>query len=138
MADKLNHPINLNCITPEQAIQGTIEMWTDMRNALGESPTGDQRCRFKGDWLCKHGYNSIFPSYKSSVTCDCFLCEFAMSHWYHSGFKGSQCEYCPICWPDDSQPYVRCRSNSLDYARAPISDILAYLKDEKNRRFTDG
>lgn len=132
----MTHPIDLNHITPEQAIQGTIEMWSDMRDALGETPTAEQRFNFKHDWICEHGYKSIIsPRSRTSVTCNCFLCECAESQWYHAGFKHYRCNYCPICWPDYSIDITKCRSNILDYTRAPIPDILAYIQDEKNRRY---
>ena len=139
MADKLNHPINLNHITPGQAIQGTIEMWTDMEDVLGKTPRAEGRCTFKRVWLRGHGYKSIlYPSFNSSVSSDCFLCECAEVQWRKAGYRKLRCDYCPICWPDAGQFTPKCRSSIFDYTREPIPDILAYIQDEKNRRQMDG
>lgn len=133
--DKLNHPIDLNHITPEQAIQRTIEMWSDMKDALGETPTAKQRYAFKRDWLLAHGYrNNAFPYYTTTVSSECFLCECSEAQWEHNGFRYLRCSYCPIRWPDEGRLIPSCKGNTLDYSRTPISDILAYIQDEKNRR----
>lgn len=132
--DRLNHPIDLDHITPEQAILATIEMWSDMMDKFGARPSDKQRNWFKEDWLKVHGYASTFPG-MTRVNGNCFLCECACVEWHKSGYSHIRCEHCPIYWPEDSAKIaVKCSSVYLDYLKSPIPDILAYLKDEKNRR----
>lgn len=130
----LNHPIDLDHITPEQAIQSTIEMWSDMVNTLGEKPDYSSRNTYKKNWVILNGYGSIYPGI-TRVTSECFLCECAGIEWRKSGYSKTRCDYCPIYWPDDTiHPRSKCVSDSLDYRLSPLPDILRYLKDKKNRR----
>lgn len=135
--DKLKHPIDLDCITPEQAIQGTIEMWSDMLDELGNRPSIGMRNAFKEYWLNEHGYESTYPGI-TRVNGNCFLCECAGLMWRKSGYSHMRCDHCPIYWPnDEAKLSSRCASDSIDYLKSPIPIILAYLKDENNRRSND-
>lgn len=120
----LEHPIDLEKMTAEQAIQGTIDMWTDMMERHGEVPSMHVRFAFKEAWLWDHGYSQ-------HICGNCFLCEYNDAH---SEFCG--CDHCPICWPDSSSVFhgCSCRSLALDYRREAIPDILAYLKNKENWR----
>lgn len=130
---ELQHPIELNTLTPEEAIQATIDMWSDMRETLGVIPSPYDRVRFKRQWLLNHKYKEHL--FDEVVLCDCFLC-----HCAGGGSSAMRmCEKCPIKWPeqdwDCNQDRVSCVCHRVDYQIALLPDILDYLKDENNWRW---
>jgi hypothetical protein len=132
--DKLKHPINLDNITDEQAINATIEMWSDMLGELYEKPLPSVREIFKKEWLEAHEYVSTYPGI-DRVSSDCFLCECAGVKWRNSGYRRNKCDYCPIVWPNDRpRASAKCVSNHLDYRRSSLSDILDYLENKEHWR----
>lgn len=104
-------------LTREDAIRLHRQMWTDMRNELGDDPSGEAREGYKICWCRKHGFENI--------KCDCFLCE------YSFGKSPSSCHYCPVKWPTWDRTCCDCiledgTKLKGDYYRvAPISEILA-------------
>lgn len=135
MAEKIKHPIYLPELTAEQAIQITIDMWTDMMDELGENPTFGSRSDFKDRWILDHGYPSASTWWKPNyVNGNCFLCEYAVRKKLDRGdnkYNYSRCACCPIVWPTERYD---CKSAALDYRYSPIPDILAYIEDKKNWR----
>lgn len=130
---ELEHPIDLDTLTPEEAIQATIDMWSDMKEALGNRPIPFERNRFKRRWLLEHEYKHYI--FDDEVFCDCFLCHYATS----VSPDPRVCENCPIKWPehdcDCKQDRVACVCHRVDYQTASLTDILDYLKDENNWRW---
>lgn len=126
----LDHPIDLEKMTAEQAIEATIEMWTDMMAKLGESPFTYDRVVFKETWLWDHGYTEKGPFVTNIITGNCFLCEYGDNKTASVG----KCNCCPIHWPDNSLDFHFCKGSALDYRKAPIPDILEYLKNKENWR----
>lgn len=126
----LNHPIDLEEMTAEQAIQATIDMWTDMMERLGEDPGMRHRIAFKEAWLLDHGYTGSM-ALGSVITGNCFLCEYAAKRVIYSAITNCKCHLCPIYWPDRHLDFHFCKGHALDYRKAPIPDILAYLKNKK-------
>ena len=140
MAEKINHPLDLSKMTAEQAIQATIEMWTDMMIKLGEKPSMSERFNFKSQWLTEHDYPSPYNWMSPNhVTSNCFLCEYAkreiLRNDKYNGF--CRCLCCPIVWPAETYD-CDCKSDGLDYRHTPIPDILEYLKNKKNWRENNG
>lgn len=129
----LEHPIDLEKMTAEQAIQGTIEMWTDMMDRLGENPFMRDRFDFKEAWLLDHGYTGdLLPVFGTVITGNCFLCEYAHNKVICSATTSCKCDLCPIYWPDRSLAFHFCKGHALDYRKAPIPDILTHLKNKEN------
>lgn len=109
-------------LTRERALELHREMWTDMREELGDNPDGEDREAYKGRWCRKHGFGNT-KSY-------CFLCEYShdKSPWF--------CRNCPVKWPTYAGV---CTSHTLEdgtelegdyYLVAPISEILALPERE--------
>ena len=121
-------------MTAEQAIEATVEMWTDMMARLGESPSTYDRVTFKEFWLLDHGYTEKRPFVTNIITGNCFLCEYAGNKTAYVG----KCNRCPIRWPDNPLDFHFCKGCALDYRRASIPDILEYLKNKKNWRENNG
>lgn len=130
----LEHPIDLEKMTAEQAIQGTIEMWTDMMDRLGEDPFMRDRFDFKEAWLLDHGYTERAGIGTTIILGNCFLCEYAHKKVVRGAAASSKCDLCPIYWPDRSLAFHFCKGRALDYRREAIPDILAYLKNKENWR----
>ena len=79
-------------LTKEEALRLHRQMWSDMRDELGDNPSFNERWEFKRDWVTKH-----FPL--SNVTHDCFLCEYAIhEEGYHLYACSAVCAYCPLKW----------------------------------------
>ena len=123
----------VEALTSEEAIQGTISMWSDMLRDLGENPSEKQRFVYKLHWLTEHGYSFVGPFRMPEN--ECFLCERARIVWMDVIGLSCKCSCCPIEWPgkeviDSYEP--KCVGHEVDYRKAPLSDILNYLKDERN------
>jgi hypothetical protein len=123
----------VEALTSEEAIQGTINMWSDMLRDLGENPSEKQRFVYKLHWLTEHGYSFVGPFRMPEN--ECFLCERARIVWMDVIGLSGKCSCCPIEWPekdviDSYEP--KCVGHEVDYRKAPLSDILNYLKDERN------
>ena len=93
-------------LTKEEAVKYHIEMWTAMKEALGDKPRADARKAFKKKWCDEH-----FPD--EDIMSHCFLCE------YDYQCRNS-CSHCPINWGDNDD----C-SGKNNYLYVPISQILA-------------
>ena len=116
-------------LSEEMAVRLHRMMWSDMQMELGDCPSGNDRLKFKREWVERN-----FPG--EHIANDCWLCEYASSMACRKGGDPySYCQYCPIKWPN-------CHCNALDfsYERKPISEILtlparngylARLDDEK-------
>lgn len=112
-------------LTKEKALELHREMWSDMRDELGDNPSWDERWEFKRDWVAEH-----FPL--SNVTHDCFLCEYAISkEGIHTNFCNAVCAYCPLKRTAKDIPNTcECGHDAIDghwhdWRYSPISDILA-------------
>lgn len=113
-------------LTKEEAVAFHIEMWTDMKEALGDDPRADARKAFKKKWCEEH-----FPVKK--ICNDCFLCEYAVPMARSTGNYNDACVmFCPIDW--GKAGLVDCCSECEDggefYEHAPISKILALPERE--------
>lgn len=120
--------------TKEEAIRLHKEMWSDMQKELGDNPNGYSRCKFKYNWLKRHGY--VDRNGDVNIDCYCFLCEYAEDKHIEEIRKGVRrkwCACCPVDWskltPDrNSSNYGYCLySNDGGYEVweiAPISKIL--------------
>ena len=108
-------------LTKEEALRLHRQMWSNMRDELGDNPSWDERWEFKRDWIAKH-----FPL--SNVTHYCFLCEYAIHEdGNHEYVCYAVCAYCPLKW---TAKHVKntCEGGILsgrDWRFSPISDILA-------------
>lgn len=133
------------------AIRHTIDMWSDMQTELGENPSVYERACYKVRWCEEHGYTGWHrPDH------ECFLCGFACGGLLRSTGPASKCGFCPIKWPkhefvpelfteedyysmlnDEANMRLTpgCNCHRVDYTRAPLSDILEYLRDENNWRY---
>ena len=102
-------------LTREKALTLFREMWSDMRNELGDNPDYDQRIDFKEKWV-----KEKFP-YKR-VRHYCFLCEYVKRKDMDS------CKRCPIDWGKDGIYENACEKlcePGVDWRKSPISEILA-------------
>lgn len=107
-------------LSKEKALELHREMWSAMREKLGDYPSANERELFKEEWCDKH-----FPN-KYILHC-CFLCEYAMDG----------CKDCPIDWSSltDNESangcYARYKGvadgviDTAIFLAAPISEILA-------------
>lgn len=102
-------------LTRKEALTLFREMWSDMRNELGDNPNIYQRLDFKEKWV-----NEKFPYRR--VRHDCFLCEYVRRKDMDS------CKRCPIDWGHDGIYDNACEKlcePGVDWRRSPISEILA-------------
>lgn len=99
-------------LSEEMAVRLHRMMWSDMQRELGDCPSGNDRLKFKHEWVKRN-----FPG--ESIDNDCWLCEYASSKASRSDCD-SYCKYCPISWPDR-----HCNTLDFSYAKDPISEILA-------------
>lgn len=117
-------------MTREAALRLHREMWSDMKEKLGDNPSAEERALFKIKWCGKWCYENGFKA----VEHNCFLCAYC----------GSVCAKCPINWDkaegigrlDDDfsacmDPYIKCNEPFNSYWKsAPISLILAIPERE--------
>ena len=107
-----------NKLTREQALELHRQMWTDMQNALGDTPNGGKRVFFKENWCEEH-----FPD--DAIDSNCFLCEYVAQNDYSEYGRGCNGgRDCLLVWP-----YGDCTMHSY-YYDAPISEILALPERE--------
>lgn len=99
-------------MSEEMAVRLHRMMWSDMQKELGDRPSGNDRLKFKHEWIKRN-----FPG--ESIANNCWLCEYAASKESRSDCD-PYCKYCPISWPDR-----HCNTMTFSYAKEPISDILA-------------
>lgn len=95
-------------ITKEAAIALHRQMWSDMKDALGNRPGSYARMEFKRRWCEINGYED--------VCADCFLCEYVEQN---KSTKGGCPSACPIDWGKG------CMRGDVKYSSSPISEILA-------------
>lgn len=100
-------------LTKEEAVKLHIEMWTAMKEALGDHADSTSRRRFKRKWCSTH-----FPD--ENITADCFLCEYV-----ERNFDDGGCSHCPIDWGSDELGPCDCTTGENHHLEAPISQILA-------------
>lgn len=98
-------------LTKGQALELHWQMWTDMMNKLGDSPSFAERINFKKWWCNEHLPNE-------RIECFCFLCEYTKQYGEYC------CDHCPIKWDDDYNQ-DSCRDSGVNYEESPISVILA-------------
>ena len=103
-------------LTREEALMYHRQMWTDMRDVLGDNPSPFERTDFKFDWCKKH-----FPN--EFVLNDCFLCEYFAQN-DPDPFASCE-EKCLIDWTDSTGKDAECYVGEVKYTRSPISVILA-------------
>lgn len=94
-------------LTREEALRKHREMWTAMREELGNNPGKWERIRFKIDWCEQHEEDKIY--------CHCYLCQYVNE-------RGLSCDDCPIIWDNEVSS---CSMAYVSYKFAPISEILA-------------
>lgn len=112
-------------LTKEKALELHRQMWSDMRDKLGDNPSRNERGEFKSDWVEEH-----FPD--ENVSCNCFLCEYAINEeGNHEYVCSAVCAYCPLKWTAKHIPNT-CEGGHdptsgrwRDWRFSPISDILA-------------
>ena len=107
-------------LTKEEAVKLHIEMWTAMKEALGDKPGADERNAFKKKWCEEH-----FPVKK--ICNDCFLCEYAIPMAQSTGNYNNTCTmFCPIDWKKAGlvDCCSECEGGGEFYEYAPISEIL--------------
>ena len=92
-------------LTKKEAVRLHTEMWTAMKEALGDCPNVKDRKNFKEKWCKEH-----FPG-ENIMSC-CFLCEYDYQ-------CENSCSHCPIAWVNGD-----CNGN-VSYLFSPISKILA-------------
>lgn len=127
--------MDIRKLSREDALKLHNELWSDMKEDLGDNPSGSARLNYKSEWCAKK-----FPNY--SVAFNCFLCEYTeqkCSEMEQDGYEPEdRCEFCPIDWRELSKwayedgevckchhPYINGNWDSQIYKSAPISDILA-------------
>lgn len=98
-------------ITKEEAIALHRQMWSDMKDAIGNRPGSYARMEFKRRWCEINGYEG--------VCADCFLCEYVEQNVDLSRAKGGCQSVCPIDWGKG------CMRGDVRYSSSPISEILA-------------
>ena len=117
-------------LTREQALALHREMWTDMLNTLGETPTQRQRAEFKRNWCKSHGYSPVEHS--------CFLCELVIfkDERYCQTGTGCDCVRCPIVWTKNDWKYsCPCENGGyegVDWRFSNISEVLALSEREED------
>ena len=108
-------------LTKEEAVRLHIEMWTAMKEALGDRPRWIDRRNFKKKWCEEH-----FPG--EDITHSCFLCEYTCQ-FTGDGFE--DCSRCPVVWPCESSGNVDdyfCEGSG--YTSMPISKLLSLPERE--------
>ena len=104
-------------LTREQALEFHKQMWSDMKEELGDNPTTYERQAFKATWCIKHDFNDICAN--------CFLCEYDIQH--HDYKNVFHCE-CLIDWKPLTNTNNCCghtdNGEFIGYENAPISKIL--------------
>jgi len=100
-------------LSKEKALELHREMWSAMREELGDCPSAIKRELFKEEWCNKHFPNTYI------LNC-CFLCEYAIEG----------CKDCPIDWSSLStnqidRCYAKYKGDVAIFLTAPISEILA-------------
>ena len=128
---KLTYDSTVLNLTREEAVKLHRQMWTEMREELGDDATADDREDFKHKWCREH-----FPD--KNINNQCFLCEY-VSHYCCTK---RMCRRCPIDWSglsrDAYKDYTCCAdykgeikdSNAEIFLAAPISEILALPERE--------
>jgi len=104
-------------LTRERALELHRQMWTDMREELGDNPPRIMRGDYKRYWLRKHFPELAEIDDYELIRNNCFLCEYA-------GDDYGYCE-CLIDWPCG-----RCEDGDEDedernWSYMPISELLA-------------
>lgn len=99
-------------LTREEALKLHRQMWTEMREELGDCPTHKQRRLFAYRWCLEH------PLTSESICDSCYLCEYA-KQVYGDGYVYIDCDSCPIDWNGD------CMDGKVNRLYSPISEILA-------------
>lgn len=102
-------------LTKEEAIKLHIEMWTAMKEALGDHADSMSRRRFKSEWCKTH-----FPD--ENIVADCFLCEYVERNFDDDD---NGCEHCPVDWGSNEYGSFDCTTGKNHHLIAPISQILA-------------
>lgn len=112
-------------LTKKEALRLHRQMWSDMRDKLGDNPTVDERSDFKNDWVEEH-----FPG--ENVSYNCFLCEYAINKESNHEYVCSEvCAYCPLKWTakhfsNSCERYSALNATpNCDWRFSSISDILA-------------
>ena len=110
-------------LTRERALELHRQMWTDMREELGDNPPRMMRGDYKRYWLRKHFPELAEIDNYEIIRNNCFLCEYA-------GDDYGYCE-CPIDWPCG-----RCEDGHEDedernWQYMPISELLALPEREE-------
>lgn len=119
----------LMTLTRERALALHREMWTDMLNTLGETPTQRERAEFKRKWCESHGYSPVEHS--------CFLCELVRFRDGRHRFTdtGCDCARCPIVWTKNDWKYsCPCENGGyegVDWRHSNVSAVLALSEREE-------
>lgn len=115
-------------LTREEALRLHRWMWNDMKEALGDYPTDDERIKFKGEWCEEH-----FPN--EEIYAHCFLCEYAKQV---AQTDCGICHFCPIFWDTEKGKCQSVRKTNPTikgesaYLVEPISWILSLKEREVN------
>jgi len=97
-------------LTREEALRLHRQMWSDMKEALGDCPSFTDRYYFKEGWCLEHTPECIPEN-------NCYLCQYISE-------VGDSCSSCPIDW--GAGPHgCNCVGSRVDYRYSPISEILA-------------
>lgn len=100
-------------LTREKAIELFRQIWSDMKESLGDCPTWSDREDFKYRWCRSHTPEAMPEN-------DCYLCEYATQIDADDCTNG-----CPIDWGGSD-----CMNDKINYRYSPISKILALSENE--------
>lgn len=110
-------------LTADEAYAKHIEMWTAMREKLGDNPSFLKRVKFKQAWCEEHGEN---------VEASCYLCQYDKEQ--HEKEYFAPCgERCIVDWGtvvNGEYRGVGCGFGKTRYKDSPISEILALPRRE--------
>ena len=110
-------------LTREKALELHRQMWTDMREALGDNPPRIDRNNYKRRWLRKHFPELAKIDDYEIIRNNCFLCEYA-------GHNYGNCE-CLIDWPCGRCEDGDKDEDERDWSYMPISKLLALPEREE-------
>lgn len=111
-------------MTADDAYTRHIEMWTAMRDELGDNPSAEERSAFKWHWCITH---DVYPF------ANCFLCQYVYDVKGGCSYIATKdCEtLCPVDWGYNERfKCGGCALGKTQYDTSPISEILALPRRE--------
>jgi len=108
-------------LTREEALKLHRQMWSDMREELGDRPSHEERLEFGYRWISKH-------TPECNPLCNCYLCEYVFQ--MQIGQMHIGCDSCPIDW--GTKDGCVSGEGKIDFRYSPISKILALPERKEN------